>query len=259
MKSLSPRRTGFTLVELLVVMGIVAMLAAMLMPALWKSITKVREASTLMEIKNIETAMMAFRLDFGFYPPDKRILAVKRVVFDEPTATYMLVDVDLDLVSPECLVFYLGTKFHPDPQPIVDHLGYVGSVEVFGEAINAGPYYDFQSKRLWKGDDADQEPVYVDKLGEEGRDACFYRFRNNEEGPSTDLGVAGYKIYIRTLGVDIWSPGLDGIDCIFDHPDKLDTVDPATMLTKEDLPGWPEYIDVGGAGVDTRVDEITNW
>jgi len=170
-----------------------------------------------------------------------------------------------DLNSAEALVFYLGTTFRTEPQK-------EGEVEA---TKNVEACYDFDAKRLWNPGGATygsltyDDEVLVDHMGRDGRDAisdgysCFYRFRNNDvpEEDRTPLGVAGYYMGIHKTGVDIWSPGRDGIDCIYRFPDKLDT-DGDKVITKDDLP-FPEYIrvDLDGDGDEesVRVDEIGNW
>src|SRR4051812_7886736 len=65
----SPRRSaGFTLVELLVVIGIIMTLAAILLPALntaYRNATRARMAG---DLQAIVTALEAYKADFGDYP-----------------------------------------------------------------------------------------------------------------------------------------------------------------------------------------------
>jgi len=254
------RRCGFTLVELLVVMGIIAVLGAMLMPVIFSAITKVREGTTRMEINSLSIAMTAYQTAFGEYPPDN--------VANEPFRIHngtVVQDVTKTLNSAEALVFYLSATFRTEPQK-------KGEVEA---TKNVEACYEFEAKRLWDPGGATygsltyDDEVLVDHMGRDDRDAisdgysCFYRFRNNDvpDADRTPLGVADYYMGIHKTGVDIWSPGRDGIDCIYRFPDKLDS-DGDKVITKDDLP-FPEYIrvDLDGDGDDesVRVDEIGNW
>ncbi len=61
--------TGFTLVEMLVVISIIAILAGMLMPAIMAARVKAQETHTLNLIHNCESAATAFFNDRGDYPP----------------------------------------------------------------------------------------------------------------------------------------------------------------------------------------------
>lgn len=60
---------GFTLVELLVVMGIIAILVSLLLPAITGVMVSVRGAATANVIKNLGFALETFRNDWGVYPP----------------------------------------------------------------------------------------------------------------------------------------------------------------------------------------------
>ena len=64
-----PCQGGFTLVELLVVMGIIAILVSLLFPAITGAIVAVRKAATLNVINTLGVALDAFRNDWGVYPP----------------------------------------------------------------------------------------------------------------------------------------------------------------------------------------------
>jgi prepilin-type N-terminal cleavage/methylation domain-containing protein len=62
---------GFTLVELLLVMGIIVMLVGLLFPAVNAAVTAVRIASTQSTINNLSAGLEAFKQDWGMYPPSK--------------------------------------------------------------------------------------------------------------------------------------------------------------------------------------------
>ena len=65
---------GFTVVELLTVIAIMAMLVGLLAPALNKVGLMAKETKQKAQITGIEMALMAFKSDYGDYPPSDWIL-----------------------------------------------------------------------------------------------------------------------------------------------------------------------------------------
>lgn len=62
------RRTGFTLLELIIVMFILGLLAAIVAPRFMGETDKARVTEAKVQTRNFETALKLFKLDNGFYP-----------------------------------------------------------------------------------------------------------------------------------------------------------------------------------------------
>jgi len=67
------KKEGFTLIELLVVVAIIAILAALLLPALYSAREKARQATCMNNLKNLGLVVMMYANDYSGYvvPPDE--------------------------------------------------------------------------------------------------------------------------------------------------------------------------------------------
>src|SRR5579885_456669 len=63
------RRVGFTLIELMVVVGIIALLVALLTSAIYAAIQKVDEVNARNEITGLSNALTQFQTDFKVTKP----------------------------------------------------------------------------------------------------------------------------------------------------------------------------------------------
>ena len=90
---------GFTLMELLLVLVIIGLLAALVGPALYQRIKPARESVARAQIENFGTALDAFLLDTGRYPTTQeglKALRVKPEGVDKWNGPYLKKDVPTD-------------------------------------------------------------------------------------------------------------------------------------------------------------------
>lgn len=72
------RQRGYTLIEILVVLTIVGMLAALVVPKLFRNLEKSKVSTAKAQISAFETGMDAYRLDVGSYPTTEQGLQALR-------------------------------------------------------------------------------------------------------------------------------------------------------------------------------------
>ena len=66
------RNSGFTLLEIIVVVFILSLLAAIVAPKIMGRTDDARIADAKIQIKNFETALKLFKMDNGFYPDSQQ-------------------------------------------------------------------------------------------------------------------------------------------------------------------------------------------
>lgn len=236
---------GFTLVELLTVMIIIAILAALLLPAVNSVVRRARIARVVTEIKDLEAALANFKAKYGAYPPsyiklyppgqtwDPRSKAFIRRFwpqFDFTTCGGLSgIQSVVELDGAECLVFFLGGI----PRD--------GGLEGFSKnpsrpfalgGSRDGPYYEFDTTRL-EDFDNDGFPALKDSLP--GQSSPYVYFSSYEGQGYRRVVVSGQwrnadnlrwmrYVYYQTFdrndprksrpynprGFQIISPGADG-------------------------------------------------
>lgn len=70
------RQSGFTLLELLVVLVIIGLLAGIVGPRLFKNVSKSEAVTAKVQIESLGKALDQYRLDVGHYPATQEGLAV---------------------------------------------------------------------------------------------------------------------------------------------------------------------------------------
>ncbi len=167
------QKLGFTLVELMVVIVIIGILAAIAIPAISRAITTGRQTAMRMEINSLEQAVENYRTKYGDYPPDgsdagvaARHMRKLRPRISEPDATLYAACIN-SMDAAEALVFFLGGFSSDELHPLT---GPGGPLEyVSGDIDNISSYqynatrdnsfFDFDPARLTYGRASDNDPL----------------------------------------------------------------------------------------------------
>jgi len=84
--SRAPRKArGFTLIEIMVVVIIIGLLAAVIVPQVISKVDEARVAKAKQDIQSLETALTMFRLDNSKYPTTEQGLAALTTQPTDPT------------------------------------------------------------------------------------------------------------------------------------------------------------------------------
>lgn len=237
----SHRRPGFTLIEIMVVIVIIAILISLLLPAINGIRRRARVAQVRSEISTLESAIASFRQEYGIEPPgsirlyataagwntaasgrDEAIRIASRAYIRQVWPQFDFTSTaggaswsgNKDLNGAECLVFFLG-----------------GVTDVSGKTLNGfskspsqpfsqqgsnriKPFFDFSPDRL-VDKDGDQFPEYVDPIPSQTSPYLYFD-SNDGRGYSTSAlssdwcntdcfydGFAGATSY----GTQTWSNG----------------------------------------------------
>lgn len=84
MTKLVKGRRGFTLVEILIVMTIIAIIASLAVPSVFKQVKRSKEAALLENLFTLRDVIDQYYADRGQYPPSLRALVQERYIRSVP-------------------------------------------------------------------------------------------------------------------------------------------------------------------------------
>ena len=212
------RRPGFTLVELLVVIGIIGMITAIAVPTIFGAIASARNAKTKAELDMLHMALMNYKNEYGSFPPanmqglwasnqvNKSHAAYKHLVRIFPRLSELTTGntspyYALSQLSPaQALVFWLY-GFYDNPEYPLTNGGTPG---------NRTKFFDFDESRLYaasvyqfngtpqafaaRGSAAasgfSPYPVYFTGHPSCGLPYVYFESRCYDDGPGSDIAYA---------------------------------------------------------------------
>jgi len=152
-------RAGFTLVELLVVIGIIALLAALVTPAVMQAQVAARNAAIKAEIDMLHMAMMNYKNEYGSFPPCST--GTSRITGSDPASKHLLrlfprVGTPANAQAQATRLSYLNSgtttifEVQPETALVLWLYGYNDdpSSPVYSLPMNRNKMFDFDTSRL---------------------------------------------------------------------------------------------------------------
>jgi prepilin-type N-terminal cleavage/methylation domain-containing protein len=188
------RRPAFTLVEMIVVMAIIGVLAAILIPTLRAAMVRAKVTAIAGDLANLDAALNQFKEKYGNYPPDfsNANVLTRHVQKAWPRATANELRIFLAIayhrgsgisgpqweIDPaEALVFWLG-GFSEDPQhPFTGPGGPFSG----GERNQDNAYFPFDASRLSESSNVLTYAVEFTDVGGTSRNFSFNARESTDE------------------------------------------------------------------------------
>lgn len=212
-------RHGFTLVEMLVVIGIILILAAILVPAVYMGLSAAQDARIVVELSNLDAAMRQYKtVTHGYsFPPNITTALVANTHIQQKFGRYVPATASAKLSTAgfdagETLVFWLQGYGNNPLDPLADPGNATGDLSERREL------FDFDESRLvaTRVVDGFQLYHYYPRGGQNVPYVYFHH--DNYAGSFTGTGTGTARPYKRDGGTDfanddtfqIISAGQDG-------------------------------------------------
>ena len=186
-------RSAFTLMELLAVIGIIAILAAIVVGAVGGATTSSKLKRVEASLREIETAIEAYRSAFGSYPPDNPNNPA------QPPLYYELVGTTTPSANPGSSFTTLDQResiSSADAQTYLGVPGFVNSTAAKGFLKNLNP----KKYRQLPGISADVELLIAPIEGANASDPKFNPWRYVSRNPTNNPGKFDLWAEVRIGG-----------------------------------------------------------
>jgi prepilin-type N-terminal cleavage/methylation domain-containing protein len=223
-------RAGFTLVEALVVVAILAILFGMTTAAVMQALTKAEDARVLIEIKQLEAAIAAWKSEYSasflpstmalrknlYFDTTDRLQARSKEVLSQlyprmqfPSTNDSTIRINwttsgnaqtlLQLDPAECFVFFLGGRFNGIG---LDGWSKHPTDPWNGAGTRVKPFFEFSPERI-KVRPGREFPVFLDPYREKGSNQAqpyiyFTSYKSGNDYSDLDYYQFGYQIGTQT-------------------------------------------------------------